>query len=128
MSRILKVYWQLAITVVAIAFLSFYSSNKQMELQITIPHIDKVAHFIMYFFMGRVVLRSFYLSRKFLTRYITYSILISFSYGVICELIQYQFIEGREGDVFDALVNLAGAVVGALYYSRYKKERAKFYV
>jgi len=81
-----------------------------------IPNLDKLVHFCFYF--GAAVLGTFFIRERFqnsfsLPKALMYSVLIAVSFGVLMEILQYNFTSDRQGDIFDALANTCGAIAGA---------------
>ena len=81
-----------------------------------IPHIDKVVHFTFYF-VALVLGVLFYRERakgeirlKKTLGIILFSIIL---FGIIIEVVQERFTLSRAGDIFDAISNSIGALVGA---------------
>ncbi len=82
-----------------------------------IPHLDKVVHFCFYF--GATVLGTFFVretvhGRMLLAKTLLFVVLGAIMYGIIIEVLQYNFTLSREGDPLDALANSCGAISGAL--------------
>ncbi len=100
----------------------FYQSSKPSPQ--TMPSfigMDKLLHFTAYGLLGAMMLRA--LRSSFpdqpTRNLILLSILAAFLYGVSDELHQ-SFVIFRDGDVFDAIADLCGSVVGVLAYQRYR--------
>jgi len=81
-----------------------------------IPHLDKVAHFGV-FFVQSLLLSLLFNFRKIRSYFviILLSTLLSFLYGGAIELIQDKFFN-RESDFFDLLADTAGGFSGAIFY------------
>ncbi len=76
-------------------------------------YADKIVHFFLYFFLMLVWLKAcprFYLKKY---RFLTVVIL----WGIGIEFLQEYLIQGRTGDIFDALANSTGGLA-ALYIYR----------
>ena len=82
---------------------------------IEFAHMDKVVHFTFYFvasILGILALREVgrgTISFKKATAIIFVSLTL---YGMVIEVLQYSFTADRSGDVFDAITNAIGALVG----------------
>ncbi|MFK5972154.1 MAG: VanZ family protein [Flavobacteriaceae bacterium] len=81
-----------------------------------IPHLDKVVHFTFYFvafvlgvFFFRERTKGEIQLRKALGS-ILFGVIV---FGIIIEVIQQRFTLSRAGDIFDAISNSIGALVGA---------------
>lgn len=84
---------------------------------INIPHFDKVVHFGFYF--GAVVLGAFFVRETTLGEFhkvktLLYVALGAIFFGIIIEVLQDSYTLDRQGDLFDALANSFGAIIGAL--------------
>jgi VanZ family protein len=82
-----------------------------------IPHIDKLVHFTFYFVA--VILGIMTINRNVLVQWsfqkAAIFLLISMVlFGIIIEVVQYNFTVDRMGDPYDALANSLGALCGVL--------------
>lgn len=68
------------------------------------PHIDKVVHFFMFFFMAILIYFSFNLQK------IKYFIIPTMT-GILIEILQHTTNTGRTFDVWDIAANTAGALI-----------------
>ena len=84
---------------------------------INIPNFDKLVHFGFYF--GAAVLGTFFVREtnhgnspqmKTLV-FVAFGAII---FGILIEVLQYNFTYDRQGDPFDALANSCGAILGAM--------------
>ena len=83
--------------------------------RINIPNLDKVVHFTFYFVA--VILAVFSIREMTkgnfpLKKALLISVIGAIFFGIIIEVVQYSFTTDRHGDVFDALANSFGALVG----------------
>ncbi|MFA8449080.1 MAG: VanZ family protein [Bacteroidales bacterium] len=83
---------------------------------------DKVVHFIMFgglsFFLLSGLSRQYQLT-KFRWSFAIVCVLISIVYGGVTELLQAYVFVGRDGNIFDFLANVLGAILGSLAYGLY---------
>lgn len=102
---------------VFVTFASLYSFEDTSVPIINIPHFDKIVHFTFYFVAAILGLLSFRIkivqgvSLNKLTIVMLLSLII---FGIIIEVMQYGFTTSRTGDIFDALANTLGALIGVL--------------
>jgi VanZ family protein len=83
---------------------------------IDIPHFDKLVHFCFYFgaaVLGTLFVRESFHKRAPLMQTLMYVILGAVAFGILIEVLQYNFTANREGDFYDALANTFGAIIGA---------------
>ncbi len=103
--------WIVIITVLSL------SSFKDFDTQgINIPHLDKLVHFLFYFFaaiLGVLLIREQTKGHLNLYRSISISTLFAIVYGIVIEVIQNTFIQYRSGESYDVLANSIGAFFGA---------------
>ncbi len=77
-----------------------------------IPWADKAGHFSMYALLGffwNVVLRH---SKNSHFKAIFFVV----AFGILMELIQFQFISGRYFEIFDIIANITGCIFGTTIY------------
>ncbi len=75
-------------------------------------YADKIVHFFLYFFLTVFWLKAY---PNLWNRKLAFIILVIL-WGVIIEFLQENFVPGRHGDIFDALANTTGGIVGLLFY------------
>ena len=80
-----------------------------------IKHLDKYFHFIMYLAFTVILYIDFNkykhaLKNKYLI--LVLITVITLSWGIIIELVQYYFIISRKGSISDILVNVIGIITG----------------
>lgn len=71
--------------------------------ELFIPHIDKLAHFFAFAFLGALLIKTFPQLR------LSYYSLIIFSYAWLTEILQYQMQWGRTFEYWDILADVLGA-------------------
>lgn len=82
----------------------FEGESSSWVSNIVFPHIDKVVHFFMFFFMTIILYLSFSLNK------ILYFI-IPTAIGILIEILQHTTNTGRTFDIFDIAANTAGALI-----------------
>ncbi|SMC71708.1 VanZ family protein [Moheibacter sediminis] len=86
----------------------FQGGDSSLLSQIVFPHIDKVVHFFMFFFMAILLYCSFNLNKIL---YFT----IPTATGILIEVLQHTTNTGRTFDIFDIAANTAGAFIAFLF-------------
>jgi VanZ family protein len=97
-------------------YLSLTNSEKfQKTPLVSIPYIDKLVHFGMYFLMMSVIIIE---HRKTLRNYrnLLLLALIPLSYGILMEILQSTLTITRTGDFYDALADAAGIIVSVILW------------
>lgn len=124
--RLTKNWWVLKARKFSIAFLgwmifvtwaSLSTFSQDDTPKIDIPHFDKVVHFCFYFgaaVLGTLFARETWCGRSPLHKTLVYVVFGAAAFGILIELLQYNFTTDRQGDIFDALANTCGAMAGAL--------------
>jgi len=107
--------WLAFITYLSLA--SFSGPDTGLFFGFDIPHVDKVAHFI--FYLTASFLGVFFLREKGewgikLSRALLLMFLGTVVYGILIEVLQHIFTTSREADIFDALANSFGSLLGVL--------------
>jgi len=101
------------------AGLIFYlSSQPSIEAPALFPGQDKLFHLIAFGILGLLTMGSLRAPRAgYPTRRVWLVVLAVTLYGILDEIHQY-FVPGRSADVYDALADALGAVLGAwtMYY------------
>lgn len=93
--------------------------------QLNIPYIDKIVHFGMFFVMAVLLCNELeYQTRLCLRKIFLLTMAIVLVYGGVIELLQHYFFN-RSGDIFDLLADVAGGMVGCLFYLPLKKLKNK---
>jgi len=101
-----------------VAFSSLYSFKDTDPPNFEIPHLDKVAHFIFYFVacvLGVFFLRERSRESISLLKAVFYMIIFTIVFGLIIEILQHNLTLTRQGDIFDALANSIGSILGAIF-------------
>jgi len=107
----------LGVAIIYTIALTFISLVEKVSLsKINISFNDKIAHFLAYFILASLwtIYISFKLNKSSLKQVFLLIIPLGFFYGIIIEVLQKQITETRNADVFDAIANFIGLVVGVL--------------
>lgn len=103
---------------VFVTFSSLFSfSGIDTERYITIPHFDKVVHFVFYFVacvLGVLFIREKTKEEIPSIKAIVVIGIATIIFGIIIEILQYTITVDRTGDFFDGLANSVGSLCGAL--------------
>ena len=97
-------------------YLSLTNPEKFAKVQLSsIPNIDKIVHFGMYFIMMSVIIIE---HRKNIRNLINLFLmaLIPLSYGILMEILQLTLTSSRSGDFYDALFDGAGILTSVLLW------------
>ncbi len=100
---------------VLITLLSLFSFPADDGPDIKIPHFDKLVHFIFYFvaaFLGSLFLRERTKGLIPLGKSILIVVLAVSLYGIIIEVLQDVYTTERSMELYDALANSLGALIG----------------
>lgn len=100
-----------------VTFSSLFSFNDVNTSSLKIPHIDKAVHFTFYFvacILGVMFLRERSAGEMPLKKAIIVMFFITVTFGILMEVLQYNFAIHRTGDVFDGIANTIGSICGAL--------------
>jgi VanZ family protein len=111
---------------VAIMYLSLTSSHTFDKVSfITIPYIDKIVHFGMYFGLMSVIILE---NRKTInkTSHLFLIGLIPLLYGILLEIMQSTLTLTRTGSFYDALFNCAGILVSILLWLSIRPPEKKY--
>lgn len=79
-------------------------------------HFDKVVHFLLFFILNAllVIARYFQTDRLSKKTFIIIIILVGSIYGITMEYLQPILTIGRVSDLFDALANVSGTIIGTM--------------
>ena len=118
----IRSFWKTLLWLFVISLLSLMPVKDISDTPIfSIPHFDKLVHFVMYMILSTLLLQgtSLFRSRYKPVIQILYTAGLVVIYGVIMEYIQLAFITSREGDLIDVLFNIAGCLCGIAFYRIY---------
>ena len=122
-------YWKSLLWTGVILYLCLLPANEVNKIDILkFNNADKLVHFSMYYILSFVFLYDWFSARKVnYTKTITlflFPLIITLVLGGSIELIQYYFIDSRDGSYFDMLANITGMLLGTLsflLFLRYRK-------
>ena len=101
---------------ILLMYLSLTDSEKFAKVQLTsIPNIDKIVHFGMYFIMMSVIIVEHRKNIRNPTNLFLIA-LIPLSYGILMEILQLTLTSSRSGDFYDALFDGAGILTSVLLW------------
>jgi VanZ family protein len=117
-SKIILSYIYVALWIIIITYLSSTTPSVKPSLAIfKIPHFDKFVHFSMYFIFSLFLSLLYFRKKQNINNKLTFQIVcIASIYGIIMEIFQHIFWEGRSGDVADVAANILGAYLGVLFF------------
>ena len=100
------------VLVTVLSLISF--SNTDVE-NIGIPNLDKLVHFTFYFvatILGCLFVRERTAGRMKMPKAALVFLVVNIIYGILIEIIQLSPNFTRDGNVYDAIANSVGALVG----------------
>ena len=120
--KIMK-YWKPIVIALVIFYGSVTSGSNLNKVNIfQINNIDKFIHFSFYFLLSvsfrSSLLRNILINKK---EQILITSVIVISYGLIMEVFQFYFTSDRSAEIFDALANTLGCILGILIFPFLKK-------
>jgi VanZ family protein len=119
--KIIKSFWKTIICVTVIISLSVMSGNEIPH--VSIPHIDKIVHFIMYFTFALALIHDFLHYSKIHLKHwqiVLLSIVSVIAMGGFLEILQRIPYIHRSSDFFDFLANAIGAVIASIVYKLFE--------
>jgi VanZ family protein len=122
-------YWKTLLWTGVILYLCLLPANEVDKINVfKFNNADKLVHFSMYFILSFLLLyERFYERRINFTGIIALFFLpfiVTLILGGSIELVQYYFIDSRDGSYFDMLANITGMMLGTFsfrFFLRYKK-------
>lgn len=117
--QIIKSFWKPIAWSFVVLVLSVISGNIVNEVPVMkIPHIDKVAHFGMYFVLAFLLIYDFHHNNPGLSLFKAYlfSVIIALIYGGSIEIIQTIPVLHRSCDIYDIIANSSGVFFAMLCY------------
>lgn len=114
MKTILFVYYKIILWWLVISYLCFTPSDDFENVNINIPHIDKIVHFVMFFILGVFIATVISIKKNRL--HSIWLPLIAIIYGGVVEIIQFNYINSRSGDLIDWIADIIGLVVGIFLF------------
>jgi VanZ family protein len=89
---------------------------------------DKIIHLVLFGVLSFLLIKGlngYYSSSIQATNAKTFAVIVSSLYGVIVEILQEYFFEDRHGDMFDAIADALGALLGVPFYNFWIKRSHK---
>lgn len=107
-------YHILSVICLLVIFILCVVRLPQQDNEISIPYLDKIVHFVMYFVFSLLFLFEKFVSdiknrKNPLKSYIT-TIVLTLVIGGLIEIIQSDFTSYRSGEIMDLYSDVAGAV------------------
>lgn len=101
--------------VVFITYMCMVSASQIPEASwLDIPNKDKIVHFVFYFVLTLLLYKDYKLKWGLIKKSFAYAFAIAVGYGIIIEVCQGLFTDGRNADVFDVVANTSGSVFAIL--------------
>lgn len=106
-------YWKTIIWAIIIAIGLFTPGDKLPDRRLfQIENLDKIVHLIIFGFLQFLILLDMELNKVIITKkLIILSLLISISYGIFTELIQFFMISKRKASVSDLFSDITGIML-----------------
>ncbi len=98
-----------------VTFLSLFSFSNTDMSKIRIPYSDKAVHFVFYCtaaILGCLFVREHTRGRTGIKKTAGTMLFLLMVYGTIIEVLQSELTTTRDGNIYDALANTTGAIVG----------------
>lgn len=111
-------YWKSLLWAVIIAVGLFTPGVKLTERKLfQIHQMDKILHLLIFGFLQFLILFDMHIGKVIITRRrIYFSMLICVFYGIVTEIIQYQFISERKGSIFDLFADMTGIMLSVGFF------------
>jgi VanZ family protein len=107
-------FWKSGIWLLIISYLSFIPGQKLSYMPfLNIPYFDKVVHFGFYFILCLLLIRPY---SKLLIRNYLFSFLTATLISGVIEILQDKLTASRQGDFFDFIANVAGAISALIFF------------
>jgi uncharacterized membrane protein YeaQ/YmgE (transglycosylase-associated protein family) len=81
---------------------------------------DKIGHAFVYGVLAWLLLNAFYHQR--MDKPLFWAILISISYGILMEVVQYTFFPNRFFEVYDIIANISGSFLGSWIFTKWTRK------
>lgn len=106
-----KKYHKTLCIILAITILSLINTSKITPNNFsTIPHFDKIVHFLMYFTLAFVFMFEYYIHHHKTISNISKILILPLIYGGIMELLQLILTTYRSGNWWDMIANTSGII------------------
>ena len=114
LKRLFSIIWVLVIFIGT----TFPNSDITVGANVLVPHVDKIAHFTMYFILQLLLMWQFDEIKT--GRFQIRILLLVCAYGILLELIQKYFLVDRFFESYDIIANITGAFMGIILFHRIK--------
>lgn len=105
-----KYFWAASLWTVIIAVSCLVAGNELGVIQLVkIPYKDKAFHFTFYFVFTLLWVLTFRLVSSNYKKVRLWVFVSAIFYGIVIEILQWAYAEGRSAEVADALANTAGS-------------------
>lgn len=120
--QIIKTYYKTTIWVIIMLYLLFTPASGLPKTKlINIPHSDKIIHAGMFAIFVIVFLYDSYKINANLYRRTIFFLFVCIVFGIFTEYIQYMYIEGRYGNIYDTIADFTGSIIGVTFFFLLKK-------
>lgn len=94
---------------------------------VSIPHLDKLAHSFFHFVFTILWFLFFkkQVKKRNQTKLLVGSVIFSLFFGIVIEVLQVRLTTTRNGDFFDVLANLSGAILAFVFLLIVKQIKKK---
>ncbi|MCT4613687.1 MAG: VanZ family protein [Marinifilaceae bacterium] len=117
LNLILTVAWLIVIYILCLR------SSSSFPQEISIPYLDKIAHFGLFFILALTIYINLYKIVSFKIILI-FSVLNSMFHGAITEIMQANMNNGRTGDLFDLCFDILGGLSAVMIAQFIYKKKA----
>lgn len=90
------------------------------------PHVDKVAHFMLYGLLSFILLHELHRNFKGNFSIILFTLILCLCYGGMIEIFQF-FIDGRSSEAYDLLADFLGSIMAIPVFYFFKRLFAGLY-
>ena len=105
-----RAFWLAVVWTCLILFLSLKTPSG--ESKFSFPYADKIVHVTFYFVFVVLWFRYLVLIKKNQIKDKAVLVLIAISFGILIEILQHFFTTTRQADIWDALANTIGSLIG----------------
>jgi VanZ family protein len=107
--KIIKKYLKSIFCSIVIIILCFIPGGELPQSKFDVPYIDKIFHFSFFFVLSLIV--QYEIKNKVSMKNYLLIFIYVLALGGFIELVQENFIEERDGDFFDLVADLSGAII-----------------
>lgn len=116
-------YWKVIFVAIIILYGSITSGDNLSKVNfVNIKHLDKVIHLLFYFTLSVTLLSALHKNSEIKhNEAIIITTIFSISYGLIMEVLQYYAAIHRSADIYDAIANTIGCLIGVFLFRKINK-------